>query len=402
VKDRNIGFPCSSPTMIPLVISIISALFLMNCSESPDFLIRELKSKDHKVRESAEKSLIIAGYPTVNLLKDAAKDEDPLVRQSAIRVLGGIRHISCIEPLVAALSDQTEAVRREARSGLMVMKNEEVVDVIIKSLGNNDSRVRKSAAEILGRQNNPRAIDPLIAALGDEDQHVRSEAVGSLTNFNDPRVKESLVAVLKDPDPNVRKKAAIFLGEQGDSRALETLLAYLEDKDEFNRERAAWALSRIGKNKDFSSPEKEKAIAQLSEKLLTNWNINKKIPYVLGDLGWEPKSEEQEVHLWVAGRNRRELTRNWPLTQKVLLKDVETNDYQRIENALYAFIGIGNKEIIPILIKTLEVKGSKTMAEAYLNCGSDELHGAAVEWAQKHGYQISRSSGASPVEWGKL
>ena len=45
---------------------------------------------------------------------------------------------------------------------------------------------------------------------------------------------------------------------------------------------------------------------------------------------------------------------------------------------LYAFIDIGKKEIIPVLIKKLNTEGNKFMAEVYLNCGDDELKKAGV------------------------
>ncbi|MBI5745809.1 MAG: hypothetical protein HZA13_02265 [Nitrospirae bacterium] len=55
---------------------------------------------------------------------------------------------------------------------------------------------------------------------------------------------------------------------------------------------------------------------------------------------------------------------------------------------LYAFIGAGKEEIIPVLIEKLNTKGNKTMAEAYLNGGQPQFANTAKEWAEKHGYVI--------------
>ena len=90
----------------------------------------------------------------------------------------------------------------------------------------------------------------------------------------------------------------------------------------------------------------------------------------------------------------------WEDTKRVLLNDVTSDNYNIIENALYTFISIGRQEIIPELINILNTKGTITTAEAYLNCGNEELFDAAVSWAHKHGYTIDYSVGSSAVRWG--
>lgn len=91
---------------------------------------------------------------------------------------------------------------------------------------------------------------------------------------------------------------------------------------------------------------------------------------------------------------------NWQLTQAVLLEDIRSSNYKDILNALVAFIGIGNKEIIPKLIDILNDEGTKEMAEAFLNSGSSELNAEAKKWAAKSGYTITQGPGYHPVNWG--
>ncbi|GJL66245.1 MAG: hypothetical protein NPIRA05_12160 [Nitrospirales bacterium] len=109
-----------------------------------------------------------------------------------------------------------------------------------------------------------------------------------------------------------------------------------------------------------------------------------------------------KIHSLVAERKSKELKESWDLTQKILLKDVESTDYRAIMNALFSFIGIGNSEILPILINTLGKHGNKMMAEAYLNCGSNELYRAGRDWASRHDYRILSGKGSSPIGWGKM
>src|SRR3990170_2340917 len=105
----------------------------------------------------------------------------------------------------------------------------------------------------------------------------------------------------------------------------------------------------------------------------------------------------ERIHALVAMRDGHDIKKEWEVAKKILLMDVDSDKYRTIENALYAFMGIGENEIIPLLIERLNAKGTKTMAEAYLNCGHKELDLAARGWAARHGYYVSRGSGASPV-----
>jgi hypothetical protein len=73
-----------------------------------------------------------------------------------------------------------------------------------------------------------------------------------------------------------------------------------------------------------------------------------------------------------------------------------------VENALYAFIGLGEADIIPTLIELLNASDDKATAEAYLNCGHKDLCAAATAWAERKGYTIESGRGAHPVDCGAL
>jgi hypothetical protein len=113
-------------------------------------------------------------------------------------------------------------------------------------------------------------------------------------------------------------------------------------------------------------------------------------------------NENDLIHFWIAQRKKQSLIENWDKTSEVLLNDIRSRDYETIRNALYAIIGIGKKEMIPLLSNELEINGSKEMAEAYLNCGEENLEESAEIWANNHGYDITRTGGWAPISWGKL
>jgi hypothetical protein len=133
---------------------------------------------------------------------------------------------------------------------------------------------------------------------------------------------------------------------------------------------------------------------------LQKWHAASVAAEVLEKNSWQPYSIEEKIHFQVAKRNGSILKKNWTQTKHVLLNDVESQEYKHIENALYALIGLGRDEIIPLLIEKLNTKGNKTMAEAFLNCGHTELDKAAKEWARRYGYTIQKGFGAYPVSWG--
>ena len=106
------------------------------------------------------------------------------------------------------------------------------------------------------------------------------------------------------------------------------------------------------------------------------------------------------VHFLVAKRDGSSLKRIWTVTKEVLLLDAQSSDYLIIQTALHAFIGIGNDAALLELIGALDQSGTKTMAEAYLNCGHKELRTAAEQWAKMEGYTLHMDEGAHPVSWG--
>lgn len=50
----------------------------------------------------------------------------------------------------------------------------------------------------------------------------------------------------------------------------------------------------------------------------------------------------------------------------------------------------------------LMVYGDRSMAEDYLNSGSDELHDWAVKWGKAHGYSIHTGPGSNRAAWGRF
>ena len=134
---------------------------------------------------------------------------------------------------------------------------------------------------------------------------------------------------------------------------------------------------------------------------LPDWNANPQIGAALQKLGWAPTTGNERVYFWVCTAAGPNLHTYWEKTKRVLLADVQSGNPRKIENAVNTFVALGNDEIIPELISILKTKGSRDMAQAYLNSGESRLGEAARASASAHGYQLSTDPVGNQPIWGQ-
>jgi HEAT repeat protein len=222
-------------------------------------------------------------------------------------------------------------------------------------------------------------------------------------------------------DGNYAARAAQALAKIGDNRAIKALVEQLGGwtAAEYSVKRALvhfgsaavpHLITGIEKRKDSSHKYIAQVLGDIGDiqaipalvNVLTEWDTGPYASSALSKLGWKPSSDTERIHFLVARRMKNELLENWGTTQKVLLADVTHGKDSSRSNALYAFIGFGRQDGITSLIEVLQEHGSKEIAEAYLNCGHKDLRAAAVDWANREGYAISKGAGRSPVRWGGM
>ncbi len=186
--------------------------------------------------------------------------------------------------------------------------------------------------------------------------------------------------------------AAEALGKIGDSHAVKPLVSRMKAFNEYPKVRrsAAEALGEIGDTN---------AIPHLVS-ALSDWYINEEICSALNKMDWLPKSDDEQVYSWIVAKDKYNLLSQWEQTKRVLLNDMISDEGRKIENAVYTFICLGREEIIDELVRILDKKGNKVMAETCLNCGNIQLYYAAKRWAARHGYYISPGSGSCEASWG--
>jgi HEAT repeat protein len=400
-----------------------SALGKIGDKRAVEPLIAALRDGDSDVREAAAEGLDKLGWKP--------KDE----KEKAIYLVAKKKWDDCVkigtpavEPLIGVLRDEGWTVRKAAASALGKIGDKRAVEALIAALRDGDSDVREAAASALEKINPnwhtteeaKKQVPEFIAALRDKDWRVRRAAASALEKINPnwhtteeaKKQVPEFIAALRDKDWDVREAAAKVLDKLGwepkDEKekaiyliakkewdecvkvgklAVEPLIAALRDKDWDVREAAASALGKIG----------DKAISALVLHL-RDWYTGVHVADILDKLGWQPTTDEEKVHYLVAKRKVDELRQIWNITKRVLLKDIKSNDYRVIENAVHALLSIQKgeilqeligEEIIQELINILNRKGTKEMAEVYLNCDIPELFKAASFWASWHGFKIT-------------
>jgi len=120
------------------------------------------------------------------------------------------------------------------------------IDQIVAHLRDNDPVVRRSAIQAIEKEWETGIAEPLLSALEDEDMYVRMRSAELLGKMREKRAVVPLRRALEDREFYVRVKAARSLGIIGDVQAVESLIEALDDKESAVRWEAAWALGEIG------------------------------------------------------------------------------------------------------------------------------------------------------------
>ena len=149
-------------------------------------------------------------------------DTTDAVRLGAVYSLARLRTPSAGNRLIGAVRDENPVVRATA------------IRALTKSYADSAGLAPATLADLAAR------------AADDDDAGVRVNALATLGSFHDPRFAGRIVPRLGDPQPNVRVRAATTLGELGGPAAAEALTRLLAAREAFAvRSEALVALARI-------------------------------------------------------------------------------------------------------------------------------------------------------------
>ncbi len=174
------------------------------------------------------------------------QDENGHVRSTAAAALGRIGSRKAVAGLLALLQDEYENVQEAAIQALAAIGDESVLDTLLKDFSSREAYLRRNIARLLGNFSSQRAQDALAFALKDEEPAVRKAVVHSLGNIAGGKALRSLLLAVTDDDPEVRMLAAEALGSLAAPEARDALIPLLEDVDLWVKAAAARGLGNIG------------------------------------------------------------------------------------------------------------------------------------------------------------
>jgi len=191
-------------------------------------LVEALGSPDFRKREEAQKRLVSAGEPALELVRQAAKSPDPEVAHRVQACIKEIEQGLPIARLVAQLQAKTPAERVKAARRFLAF-----------------------GPTILDG-----AVPALIRALDDPDPEVRTRVMGVL-GYIGPAAKTAVPRILTlaqdaGPTDTIHEVAAVALGSigEGAEEAIPYLLKLVKSQDIVLVYPAAAALGSIGKKNE--------------------------------------------------------------------------------------------------------------------------------------------------------
>lgn len=186
------------------------------------------------------------GYHDELLL--ASKDEDQVIRQKAVSLMGRFGEERFADQLVLSLADESPAVRLAAINAIVRLRPEKGLSSLLASLDDDDVWIRTAAAQALGEYRDPATIEPLVRHLAQDAPPVRIAAIEALGKSEDRSVRETLVNCLGQQDPEIQRAAILGLARIPGQDVLEELLRALGSADWRLRAAAAIALGQRGDN----------------------------------------------------------------------------------------------------------------------------------------------------------
>ncbi len=158
-------------------------------SQNPDFLVRELESKDGVVREKARNQLVHLGTSATDRLIGTLGHPHEQVRWEAAKALESIADPRAVPALVASLEDENSDVRWVAADALIAIGHE-CLEVLVEALirAPDSTWLREGAHHVLHdlRDDEPAEwIAPLYEAIemGHSESEVYTAAVNALARL---------------------------------------------------------------------------------------------------------------------------------------------------------------------------------------------------------------------------
>jgi HEAT repeat protein len=236
---------------------------------------RDLRVRKYELARSEQQGPggYITDTQTIASLIAALRDDNDIIRWTAVDALSKLNGPEAVRGLIIALKDVEEYVRVSARSALKAadpsslmaafhltsldmrlpiieilcdMADAQTISFLAEAMRDNVPEIRSAAVRGLGKIG-AHAVPTLIAALEDR-KAARREIVETLGEIRDLRSVPILIKALKNSDPEIQIASARSLGQIGNISAIPDLIETLGDTDYSISKAAKYALFSIGRS----------------------------------------------------------------------------------------------------------------------------------------------------------
>lgn len=197
-------------------VAAASSLAAIGDTRAIDPLIEKLADTSEEVRRSAASALATIGDerivgPFLALIAGNSKD----LCRSALRGLTRIGDERGVAVIIQNLASQDPGFQSDCRNALETLAGKAVESLIV-ALHDSNKYIRENAAFVLGKIKDVRAVDPLINVLQrDTERDVRSSAARGLGLIKDSRAIQPLFTALLDPEIGVHIAVTSALNKMG-------------------------------------------------------------------------------------------------------------------------------------------------------------------------------------------
>lgn len=258
----EIGETRATPALVPVAddtvstvrLAVTQAFGMLKDPASVPTLRKLLNDEDDTVRIASARALgTIPGDASLEALMEVAlQDENEMVRQHVVRVIGERRVREAIPRLERMLAAEAEIVRANSARALGDLGDPSSVPALERALEDPYFKVRSLAAHALGKiaAKDPQVQSSLAARLAQEDNGmVKVDLAWNLGLGGNRAHMDVLRDLLFKGDPeDVRAEAARALGEVGEAADVALLQRALGDKKGLVRQEAAKSMEKLKKS----------------------------------------------------------------------------------------------------------------------------------------------------------
>jgi HEAT repeat protein len=212
------------PTDPELMIVAAEALAKIGDRRSFDALMSLLGHPDAGVRQAVIAALNSLGHPDMSAqIAQRLQDENPKVRESAVKIAGYFAWPNCTNSLIDLCEDPNSRVRRAAIEHLPYLESDRVIPTLVEAMNSDEPNIRASAARAFAQVPRTVALPHLLKALDDMEPWVRYYSARSLGWHADVEALSALAKLAQmDSATHVRAAAIEALGQVGKSIAQNT------------------------------------------------------------------------------------------------------------------------------------------------------------------------------------